>query len=395
MVRFHSSAYPFFYSLPFVMKSLLDYFQTRQTEILDSIYKIVEIESPSNDVGGSRAVVDFLVNEAGKIALDLHIERIAAENVGEHLIIRAFPSDKKPILLLGHTDTVHPIGAKLRNPTRIEGDKFYGGGIFDMKANCVLMLETLRAFAALNLQPTRPLTILLSCDEEIGSFTGREIVEREAANAAFCYVCEPSANGKVKTGRKGTANYTLKVRGVPAHAGLEPEKGASAILEIARQIEKIHSLNDLEKGTTVNVCTVEGGTTTNVIPEHAVCSIDVRFASMTEAKSIENTIVNLQSYDPKVSITVCGGLNRPPLERTENVVVLYEKARQIAGELSFRLDETQVGGASDGNFVAALGVPVLDGLGIAGGGAHTLEEYIFVNDVSRRAALIAALLLAD
>ena len=386
------------------MKSLPDYFQAGQPEILDLIHKIVEIESPSNDVEGSRAVVDFLVGEFEKISLDLQIERIAAEGVGEHLIVRAFENTNakcaqdgatQPILLLGHTDTVHPVGAKLQNPTRIVGDKFYGGGIFDMKANCVLMLETLRAFAELNLQPTRPLTILLSCDEETGSQTGREIVEREAANAAFCYVCEPSANGKVKTGRKGTANYILKAHGVPAHAGLEPEKGASAILEIARQIERIHSLNNPEIGTTANVCTVEGGTTTNVIPEHAMCSIDVRFSSMAEAARIETAMTNLQSFDAKVSLELSGGLNRPPLERTASVINLYEKARNIAAQNGYELGETQVGGASDGNFVAALGVPVLDGLGISGGGAHTYQEFIFVDDVPKRAALLTALILAD
>jgi len=258
-----------------------------------------------------------------------------------------------------------------------------------------LMLEILRAFNELNLKPNRPITILLSCDEEIGSPTGRALVEREAADCEFCLVLEPSADGRVKTGRKGTGMFQLKAHGVPAHAGLEPERGASAILEIARQIEHIHALNDLDKGTTANVCTIFGGTTTNVIPEHAECSIDVRFTSMAEAENIESVIRNLQNYDPKVSIEVSGGLNRPPLERTEGVVNLYEKARIVAGELYFRLDETQVGGASDGNFVAALGVPVLDGLGVAGGGAHTLEEFIYVKDVSRRAALLAALILAN
>lgn len=377
------------------MKSLLDYFQDRREKTLELIYQIVEIESPSYNVAGSRAVVEWLTRETAKISADFQIETVFAENLGEHLIIRAFPSAAKPILLLGHTDTVHPIGAKQKNPTRIEADKFYGGGIFDMKANCVLMLETLRAFEELNLQPPRPLTILLSCDEEIGSMTGRALVEREAAKCEFCLVCEPSANGAVKTGRKGTANYVLKARGIPAHAGLEPEKGASAILEIARQIEKMHSLNDAAKGTTVNVCTIEGGTTTNVIPEHAACSVDVRFTSMTEAQKIESGLRNLQSYDPQVSIDVSGGLNRPPLERTESVVNLYEKARGVAAELGFKLNETQVGGASDGNFVAALGVPVLDGLGVAGGGAHTLEEFVYVADIPRRAALIAGLLLAD
>lgn len=377
------------------MKSLLDYFQSKHANILQKIQRIVEIESPSNNFEGSRAVVDFIISETENIPLDLSVERIAAKNVGEHLIIRAFPADSKPILLLGHTDTVHPVGAKADNPTRVEGGKLFGGGAFDMKANVVLMVEILRAFAELKIQPPRPLTILLSCDEETGSQTGREIVEREAEKAEFCLVGEPSANGSVKTGRKGTANYVLQTRGVPAHAGLEPEKGASAILELARQIERVHSLNDSEKGTTVNVCTVEGGTTTNVIPENAGCSIDVRFASMAEAKRIENALKSLECFDEKVSLKLSGGLNRPPLERVGRVVELYEKARLIAADFDYDLGETQVGGASDGNFVAALGVPVLDGLGISGGGAHTPEEFIFVDDVPKRAALIAALMLAD
>jgi len=254
-------------------------------------------------------------------------------------------------------------------------------------------LEVLRAFGELNLEPQRPITILLSCDEEIGSPTGRALVESEARRAEFCLVCEPSANGKVKTGRKGTGMFQLKARGVPAHAGLEPEKGASAILEIARQIEKIHALNDYEKGTTANVCTISGGTTTNVIPENATCSIDVRFTSMREAERIEQAIKNLKSFDEKVSLEITGGTNRPPMERTDAVVNLYEKARRIALEFDYELGETQVGGASDGNFVGALGVPVLDGLGISGNGAHTLEEFIFVDDIPKRATLLANLIL--
>ncbi len=377
------------------MKRLLDYFQARRANILDSIYKIVEIESPSRNLAGSRAVVGFIKQQARSISSGFEIEKIFTEDYGEHLIIRAFPSNEKPILLLGHTDTVHPLGAKGKNPTRIKGEKFYGCGIFDMKANCVLMLEILKAFVELNLRPPRPLSILLSCDEEIGSPSGRGLVEREAKLAEFCLVCEPSANGKVKTGRKGTANYWLKARGVPAHAGLEPEKGASAILEIARQIERLHALNTFEKGTTVNVCLINGGTASNVIPENADCSIDVRFASISEATRIESEIKNLKSFDGRVSLEITGEMNRPPLERTEAVINLYEKARRIALQSGYELGETQVGGASDGNFVAALGVPVLDGLGIAGGGAHTLEEFIFVDDVLPRAALLAALLLAD
>jgi glutamate carboxypeptidase len=377
------------------MTSFPDYFQNRLKEILNSIHSLVEIESTSRDISGNRAVVDWLEQKARKISEDFTIERIFAEGYGEHFILRAFPSSEKPILLLGHTDTVHPRGSKEKNPTRIEDGKFYGCGIFDMKSGCVLMLEALRAFKEFNLAPKRPVTILLSCDEEIGSFSGRPLVEKEAKDSEFCLVCEPSANGRVKTGRKGTGMFNLQARGIPAHAGLEPERGASAILEISRQIEKIHALNNLAEGTTANVCTVSGGTTTNVIPEYANCSIDVRFTRASEAERIERELKNLKSFDARVSLELSGGINRPPLERTETVAKLYEKARRIAESFDYELGETQVGGASDGNFVAALGVPVLDGLGVTGNGAHTLEEYILVEDISRRAALLASLLLAD
>jgi glutamate carboxypeptidase len=257
------------------------------------------------------------------------------------------------------------------------------------------MLEALRAFKEFNLTPTRPITILLTCDEEIGSFSGRPLVEKEAKNSEFCLVCEPSAGGRVKTGRKGTGMFNLQTRGVPAHAGLEPERGASAILEISRQIEKIHELNNLPEGTTANVCTIEGGTTTNVIPEYARCSIDVRFTKIGEAQRIENELKNLKSFDERVSLELSGEINRPPMERTETVVKLYEKARNIAETFDYELGETQVGGASDGNFVAALGIPVLDGLGVSGNGAHTLEEYILIDDIPRRATLLTLLLLSD
>lgn len=377
------------------MNPLLEYFQNRQTEICEKIFEIVEIESPSRDAAGSFQVVNWIESELAKVSSDFTIEKIKVENLGEHLIIRAFESNEKPILLLGHTDTVHPIETKMLNPTRIEGGKLFGCGSFDMKANVVLILEILRAFQELNLKPKRPITILLSCDEEIGSPTGREFVEREAMLAEFCLVCEPSANGKVKTGRKGTGMFRLKTHGVPAHAGLEPEKGASAILEIARQIPKIHELNDLENGTTANVCTIIGGTTSNVIPENASCEIDVRFTKRTEAERIKDALKNLKPFDEKVSLEIIGEINRPPMERTESVINLYEKAKNIAAAFDYELGETQVGGASDGNFVGALGVPVLDGLGVAGNGAHTLDEFIFVEDIPKRAALLAEMILQN
>lgn len=375
--------------------AILEYFQARQAQIIELIHQIVEIESPSYDVGRSRVVVEFVESEARKIGLGIEIEKIAAEGYGEHLIIRAFPNAAKPVLLLGHTDTVHPIGTNLANPTRIEGDKFYGCGIFDMKANVILVLEALRYFAETGTRPARPINILLSCDEEVGSFTGRELVEREGAIPEYCMVLEPSAAGRVKTGRKGTSVYEIKAHGIAAHAGLEPEKGASAILELSRQIERIAALNAPEIGTTVNVCTIKGGTTTNVIPEHAACSVDVRFSTMLEAERIDAELHSLTAFDTRVSLEISGGINRPPMERTEAVAALFKKAYDISASFGYELNETQVGGASDGNFVAALGVPVLDGLGMTGDGAHTLNEHILINDIPNRATLITMILMKN
>jgi glutamate carboxypeptidase len=371
---------------------ILDYFERRQDAMLAAIADIVNIESPSHNVHQSKMVVDRIVEMFGEIPLELSIEREYAEGVGDHLIIRAFPSSENSILLLGHTDTVHPIGTNKKNPTRIEDGRFYGCGIFDMKANIILMVEALRFFAETGAKPPRPVTILLSCDEEVGSRTGKAFVIREAAAAESCFVFEPSLDGRVKTGRKGTGMFTLHAHGIPAHAGLEPEKGASAILELTHQIQTLHRLNDLDVGTTVNVCTIKGGTATNVIPEHAECQIDVRFGSMAEASRIEKAIRSVKPVDQRVKLELCGEINRPPMERTHEVAKLFEKARELASTFGYELGEAQVGGGSDGNFVGALGVPLLDGLGIGGAGAHTLTEHIVISDIAKRATLVTAFL---
>jgi glutamate carboxypeptidase len=371
---------------------ILRYFEERRGDIMAAIRTIVDIESPSNNVKQSRQSVDRIAEMFRELPVELKIERITAEDHGDHLIVRAFPADTKSVLLLGHTDTVHPVGTIDKNPTRIDGDRFYGCGIFDMKANIVLMIEALRFIALNEMQPSRPITILLSCDEEVGSRTGKALVEREAAAAQKCFVFEPSLEGKVKTGRKGTGMFRLTAHGIPAHAGLEPEKGASAVLEIARQIERLHKLNNVDAGTTVNVTIVKGGTASNVIPEYADCDIDVRFTSSAEADHIDKAIRSLAPIDHRVSLTVEGEINRPPMERSESVVQLYDCARNAAASFDYELGEAQVGGGSDGNFVAALGVPVLDGLGIAGAGAHTLNEHILVSDIAKRATLVTLLL---
>jgi glutamate carboxypeptidase len=261
-----------------------------------------------------------------------------------------------------------------------------------MKSGIVLMAEALRYFEETRERPARPIAILLTCDEEVGSHNGKEVVELEAEKADHCLVFEPSANGRVKTGRKGTGMYTLRARGVPAHAGLEPEKGANAIVEIARQIERLKTFENVSAGTTVNVCTMTGGSTINVIPEFAECTVDVRFSALTEGERIYEELFGLKPFDTRVSLEILGNVNRPPLERTHGVIELFEKAKASAESFDYELGETQVGGASDGNFVAALGVPVLDGLGIKGHGAHTLEEHILVSDIAARATLVALLL---
>jgi len=375
--------------------ALRDHFVSRQHELLALICALVETESPSGDKDGSSAVVTLLAAAAGSIKAVSSVERIASEEFGEHLRIRAFAdkNDRAPIVILGHTDTVHARGSIKERPWRSEGDRIHGPGIFDMKANCALALEVLRACEAIDARPQSPVTILLTCDEESGSSSGRALVEAEAKNARAVLVLEPPApGGGVKTARKGTGMFTIEVHGRAAHAGLDPEKGVSAVLELARQTVRLHELNNPSTGTTVTVTVVRGGTHSNVVPAEARAEIDLRFSSIDEGRRIESVIRNLKPFDQRAQINVFGGINRPPLERTAKVAWLYNQAREIAALLDFELGEATVGGASDGNFVGALGVPVLDGLGIEGDGAHAAHEHIIVDNISLRGALLAGLI---
>jgi glutamate carboxypeptidase len=373
-----------------------DYFVKRQREILALTRALVEIESPSGDEAGSNAVVSLIAANARTISAVSSIDRIAAENYGENLRLHAFGNGRngaKTILILGHTDTVHPVGALQSRPWREEGNRAYGPGVFDMKANCALAIEAIRACAALNRAPQSPVVLLLTCDEEAGSMTGRALVEAEARRARAVLVLEPPASGgRVKTGRKGTGMFRMEAHGKAAHAGLEPEKGASAILEIARQIERLHRMNNLSNGVTVNVGVVRGGTVSNVVPAEASAEIDLRFGVNEDGAQAEKEILGLRPYDSRVQLVVRGSVNRPPLERTDGVVALYTHARSIAAAMNYDLGEAQVGGASDGNFAAAAGAAVLDGLGIDGDGAHAIHEHILIDDIARRGALLAALL---
>ncbi len=373
-----------------------EYFAKRQREMLALTRALVETESPSGDEAGSKAVVAMLAAAARTINAVTTIDRIPTENYGENLRVQAYGNGRngaKTILILGHTDTVHPLGSLQSRPWRVEGNRAYGPGVFDMKANCALAVEAIRACASLNITPQSPIVLLLTCDEEAGSMTGRALVEAEAKRARAVLVLEPPASGgKVKTGRKGTGMFTIETRGKAAHAGLEPQKGASAILEIARQIEYLHRMNNAPGGVTVNVGVVKGGTVSNVVPAEAKAEVDLRFSSNDEGAEAEKAILGLRSYDSRVQLVVRGGINRPPLERTEQVMALYQQAKEIAARIDYELGEAQVGGASDGNFAAAVGATVLDGLGIDGDGAHATHEHILIDDISRRGAIIAGLL---
>lgn len=376
--------------------SLLTYFSEREDDILASIRELVELESPSGDEAGSRAVVELLANSARDIYGIESIERIESPGYGEHLLVRAFASNDSlsgTLMLVGHTDTVHARGSLAARPWRSEGNRVYAPGIFDMKANCALAVEALRACSVLKLPPRREVVLLLTCDEETGSETGRPLIEAHAHQASQALVLEPPATGgRVKTGRKGTGIFAMEIEGCAAHAGLEPEKGASAILELARQVERLHAMNNRDDGINVNVGVIEGGTRTNVVAAHAYADIDLRFSTLAEGERVENEILRSQPFDERTRIRVSGGINRPPLERTEKVLSLYTHAKSIAAVLGFELGEAQVGGASDGNFIAALGIPVLDGLGIDGDGAHAAHEHILVDDIARLGALLSGLI---
>ncbi|HEX3252898.1 MAG TPA: M20 family metallopeptidase [Pyrinomonadaceae bacterium] len=382
-----------------VARSIFTALQARQTEIEAFIQALVETESPSGDEQGSRAVVDVLVKNANRLSCIDEIERVDLPDFGQHLLIKAFQRQNNAgqILLVGHTDTVHARGSVAERPWRREAGKIYGPGIFDMKANCALAIEVLRALEELNMAPLFGVTLALTCDEEVGSLSGWPLLERVArSQPTHCaLVMEPPASGgRVKTGRKGTGIFAIKVEGKAAHAGLEPEKGASAILELARQTEQLHSLNLSGSGITLNVGVVHGGTRSNVVAAEAQGEIDVRFSTAAESQEIERILSNLKPIDERTKVFVSGGINRPPMERTAAVVGLFEKARAIATEVDFELGEAQVGGASDGNFLAAMGIPVLDGLGISGDGAHAVHEHIEAADIARRGALIGGLLMA-
>jgi glutamate carboxypeptidase len=371
----------------------LEYFERRREQIVQTIRQLVEIESPSDN----KTAVDHLsaLLAAKFTALGGQAKFRKSTQYGDHLQVDfAGRNAAKPVLLLGHSDTVYPLGTLATMPYRVADGRIWGPGVLDMKSGIALMLAAIDALRSVRRELPRPVTVLLVSDEEVGSVCSRPITEGLAKQSAGVLVLEPSfgPKGAVKTARKGIGAYTLKVTGKAAHSGLDFEQGQSAILEMARQITRISGWVNLERGLTLNVGLVEGGTRVNVIPAQATARLDVRVARQQDAAAIDRRLRSLKPFNRKCKLEIEGGMNRPPMERTPGVRTLYRKAVGIAKQFGWSLGEASVGGGSDGNFTARLGIPTLDGLGGVGEGAHATHESILISELPRRAALLAGLI---
>ena len=357
-----------------------------------TLRSITELESPSFD----KAAVD----RCG-IAIRRQFEMLGGKTsvhhqnrFGDHLRIDFDGRrDGAPVMLLGHFDTVWELGTLDKMPVKTEKGRIWGPGVYDMKGGIVMMLEAIRMLQGQHGGLPRPITVWLVTDEEVGSESSRHMTETIAKQCAAVLVLEPSRlDGALKTARKGVGDFTVNITGVSAHAGVDFGKGHSAVLEAARQIQKMAKFTDLKRGITVNPGVVHGGTRTNVIADHATIECDLRIARMKDAAAIEKKFRSLKPFDRKCKLEIEGGVNRPPMERTKGVAALFTLASKIAKDHGYKLKEFATGGGSDGNFTAGLGIPTLDGLGCPGEGAHALHESIMIDQLGRRVALLAGLI---
>jgi len=361
-----------------------------EQRLLQRLRELVEIESPSED----KAAVD----RAGALvagwveAMGGKVKRHRQKKFGDVLELRFGPTKSKRgrVLLLGHTDTVWPMGTLAKMPWREAEGKIFGPGVVDMKAGVVMALEALTALNALGVG--RPVTLLLNSDEEVGSTVSRPITEKIAQECSAVFVLEPAQGLAYKTARKGIGNYCLKVQGVAAHSGVDFECGHSAVLEMARLVQTVAGFTDLNKGLTVNAGVIAGGTRSNVIAAECTAEVDVRIAKASDAARVERLFRALKITDKGCKLTVTGGINRPPMERKPGTMALFRLARKLADEMGFVLDEASTGGGSDGNFTAALGVPTLDGMGAVGAGAHAAHEHVVKAHLVERTMLLAGMI---
>jgi glutamate carboxypeptidase len=378
------------------MPDYLGYFREHHDEMLAFLARMVEHESPTTDKAAVDRYGDFLADAYR--ALGATVEAIPQADYGDHRRVTLDPprgaAEGGQITALCHLDTVWAVGELARQPIRTEEGRMYGPGIYDMKGGTMMVLFALRALREQGLAPGRRVVVLLTSEEEIGSPTSRALIEEEARKSAAVLCLEPpvAPDGSLKTARKGVGRFTLKVGGRAAHAGADHAKGISAIAELAHQTLALGAMTDYALGTTVNVGVVRGGTRANVVPAEAEAEIDLRVATVAEGERVVPAILGLQPVIPGATLTVTGGLNRPPMERTPGIAALFERARALGASFGHTVTEAATGGGSDGQFAAALGIPTLDGLGVNGDGAHALGEHILTDSVPHRAALIAALL---
>jgi glutamate carboxypeptidase len=362
-------------------------------DLLDELSGWVKLETPTTDAASVNRLMD--VAEAELARAGAAITRIPGRaGFGDNLVARVNQGvGGKPILVAGHLDTVWSTGTLDRMPYKVNGEKAHGPGIHDMKAGSFMAFYAVRAILRQQVRTPRPITLLLTPDEEVGSPTSRDVIEREAAGAAYVLIPEPAGpGGAAVTARKGVGRFVMKVRGIGAHSGGAFEHGASAVVELAHQIQRIHAMVDIDAGITLNVAPIWGGTRPNVIAPEAGCEIDLRVPTIADGERMASQLLALEAMTPNCRVTVTGEMNRPPFAESAGITALYEKARAVSESLGMAMPRQHRGGGSDGNFTAAMGIPTLDGLGCLGSGAHARHEHILWRHLAPRAALMAGLL---
>lgn len=372
---------------------LLAYLRDHQNDMVALLAQLVAMESPTDHKPSLDRLAAFLADQSR--ALEAQVDMLPQSQAGNH--VRARWSGRGVAggaLLLCHMDTVWNLGTLAERPVRIEEGELYGPGAFDMKGGIVIALWAMRALYELGLQPGRPVTLLITSDEETGSHTSRPIIEAEALKHDVVFVLEPAEppHGSLKTWRKGVGGYRISVAGRAAHAGADHKKGRNAIEELAHQILTIQNFTDYQAGTTLNVGVVSGGTRSNVVPAEAWAQVDVRVMNAEEAARIEAKMQGLKPHLPGTTVQVSGSIGRPPMVRTPQIAALFFQAKALAAEVGFEVTETGTGGGSDGNLTAALGVPTLDGMGVVGDGGHAIHEHVVISSLPERAALLAAMI---
>ena len=378
------------------MDPFLSHARAAQAQITALIRKFVECESPSDTPAAVNRFVELVADTTSPFA---KVKTLGGGRFGKQLLVEpALPGRRKRgrILALGHSDTVWPMGTLRTMPFRQAGGRLWGPGVLDMKAGIAFFIFAVKALRELDVPVASKVLLQVNSDEEVGSESSRALTEKNAKHSKAVLVLEPGTglSGKLKTARKGVGDFTVTVRGRASHAGVDFTNGASAVVELARQIDRIAGFTHLERGITVNPGVIAGGTRTNVVAAEARAEIDIRVLRLKDAPALEKKFRALKPFDRRCTIEVTGGLNRPPMERSTGIVRLFRTAQKLARDLGVEAEESLTGGGSDGNFTAALGVPTLDGLGAVGEGAHASNESILVDRIADRTALIAKLMAA-